>query len=110
KGMRQKVGIAAALAKEASSLLLDEPLSGLDPKAANEFVTVLRSVRDRGAAVLMATHDIFRSKDIATRIGIMRSGHLVDELDPGSLKHAELEAIYLRHMHDDAGSISEVAS
>ena len=37
KGMRQKVGIAIALAKNAKALLLDEPTSGLDPKAANEF-------------------------------------------------------------------------
>jgi ABC-type multidrug transport system ATPase subunit len=37
KGMRQKVGIAIALAKKAEALLLDEPTSGLDPKASNEF-------------------------------------------------------------------------
>ena len=100
KGMRQKVGIAAALAKEATSFLLDEPLSGLDPKAANEFVAILRGLKDQGAAVLMATHDIFRSKEVATRIGIMRAGHLVQELDAESVQRAELEAIYLQHMHD----------
>ena len=102
KGMRQKVGIAAALAKEATSFLLDEPLSGLDPKAANEFVAVLRGLKDRGAAVLMATHDIFRSKEVATRIGIMKTGRLVEQLVPDDIPQAELEAIYLRHMHEDS--------
>lgn len=100
KGMRQKVGVAIALAKQAKAYLLDEPLSGLDPKAANEFTQLLRQLKEDGAAVLMATHDIFRSKEIATRIGIMKSGRLVDELDPGELHEAELERIYLDHMRD----------
>ena len=42
KGMRQKVGIAIALAKGAKALLLDEPTSGLDPKASNEFSACCR--------------------------------------------------------------------
>ena len=44
KGMRQKVGIAIAIAKQAKVLLLDEPLSGLDPKAANEFCNILKKI------------------------------------------------------------------
>ncbi len=101
KGMRQKVGLAIALAKSAKALLLDEPLSGLDPGAANEFSHLLRRLADDGAAVLMATHDLFRAKEIADRIGIMKSGVLVDELSPDSLDQAALEQIYLNHMHDD---------
>jgi ABC-2 type transport system ATP-binding protein len=98
KGMLQKVGIALALAKSARALLLDEPLSGLDPKAANDFCALLRALRDRGAAVLMATHDLFRAKDTADRIGIMRSGKLVAEVETARVTHAELEALYLEQM------------
>ena len=101
KGMRQKVGLAIALAKGAKVLLLDEPLSGLDPSAANEFCKLLRQLADQGTAVLMATHDLFRAKEIADRIGIMKAGTLVEELSPDSLDQAALEQIYLRHMHDD---------
>lgn len=101
KGMRQKVGLAIALAKGARALLLDEPLSGLDPSAANEFCRLLRRLADDGAAVLMATHDLFRAREIADRIGIMKSGVLVEELSPESLDQAALEQIYLQHMHDD---------
>jgi len=96
KGMRQKVGIAIALAKQAKALLLDEPTSGLDPQAANEFSQILTSMRDEGVAILMATHDLFRAKEIGDRIGIMRSGQLVETLQAQKTELAELEAIYLR--------------
>ena len=52
KGMRQKVGIGVALAKKAPVLLLDEPLSGLDPSAANGLCESLRQLRDNGRAIL----------------------------------------------------------
>ncbi|TVP48500.1 MAG: ATP-binding cassette domain-containing protein, partial [Gemmatimonadales bacterium] len=100
KGMRQKVGIAVALAKHAEALLLDEPTSGLDPEASNEFSVLLGQLRDEGVAILMATHDLFRAKEVGTRVGIMRRGVLRAELDPALLAHADLERIYLEHMHD----------
>lgn len=98
KGMRQKVGIAIAWAKNAKALLLDEPTSGLDPKAAAEFAQLLRDARDQGVAVLTTTHDLFHAKQTGTRIGIMRQGRLVAQLDSRDLSHADLEALYLEHM------------
>jgi ABC-2 type transport system ATP-binding protein len=100
KGMRQKVGIAIALAKRAEALLLDEPTSGLDPKAANEFSQSLRGISAGGVAVLMATHDLFRAKELGTRIGIMKGGRLLTTLKSEEIGHADLERIYLQHMHD----------
>jgi ABC-2 type transport system ATP-binding protein len=100
KGMRQKVGIAIALAKQAEALLLDEPTSGLDPKAANEFSALLKQLSERGVAVLMATHDLFRAKESGTRVGIMKRGQLVRTLRTEEIGHADLERIYLEHMHD----------
>ncbi len=99
KGMRQKVGIAIALAKNAKALLLDEPTSGLDPKAANEFSSLLAQLSGDGVAVLMATHDLFRAKESGTRVGIMKQGRLVRTLDTVEVGHADLERIYLEHMH-----------
>ncbi|BET69216.1 ABC transporter ATP-binding protein [Opitutales bacterium ASA1] len=98
KGMRQKVGIAIALAKQAKALLLDEPTSGLDPSASHEFSQLLRKLRERGVAILMATHDLFRAKEDATRVGIMRHGKLVHELTAAELSHADLEKLYLETM------------
>ncbi len=98
KGMRQKVGLAISLAKKAKALLLDEPLSGLDPSAANEFSNLLRKLANDGTAVLMATHDLFRAREISDRIGIMKSGCLVQELSSESFDQASLEKIYLEQM------------
>jgi ABC-2 type transport system ATP-binding protein len=100
KGMRQKVGIAIAVAKQAGALLLDEPTSGLDPRAANEFSAVLERLGERGVAVLMATHDLFRAKETGTRVGIMREGRLMAEMRTDDVGHADLERIYLDHMRD----------
>jgi ABC-2 type transport system ATP-binding protein len=100
KGMRQKVGIAIAVAKRAEALLLDEPTSGLDPKASNEFSELLLRLSSSGVAILMATHDLFRAKETGTRVGIMRHGELVTEMRTEEIGHADLEKIYLEHMHD----------
>jgi ABC-2 type transport system ATP-binding protein len=100
KGMRQKVGIAIALAKKAEALLLDEPTSGLDPKAGNEFSELLKRMSGHGVAVLMATHDLFRAKECGTRVGIMRHGRLVKTMSTDEIGHTDLERIYLEHMRD----------
>jgi len=94
--MRQKVGIAIALAKKATVLLLDEPTSGLDPKASNEFSKILKELSEEGTAVLMATHDIFRAREVANRIGIMKEGHLVTIVNADEISANELEELYLQ--------------
>jgi ABC-2 type transport system ATP-binding protein len=100
KGMRQKVGIAIAIAKKARVLLLDEPTSGLDPKASNEFSELLKRMSGQGVAVLMATHDLFRAKESGSRVGIMKHGQLVATMSTADIGHADLERLYLEHMHD----------
>ena len=98
KGMRQKVGIALANIKEAKALLLDEPTSGLDPEASAEFHDLLMSQRDRGAAILMATHDLFRAREVATTIGLMQAGGLRRTLDASKITANDLESFYLEEM------------
>lgn len=96
KGMRQKVGIAIAIAKQAKVLLLDEPTSGLDPKASNEFSQILKELSEDGTAILMATHDIFRAREVATHIGIMKQGNLVTIIEADKISANELENLYLQ--------------
>lgn len=96
KGMRQKVGIAIALAKSAKVLLLDEPTSGLDPSASAEFVVLLKEVSREGVAVLMATHDLFYAHQVATHWGVLAAGKLVAQ-QPAAADFSlqQLEALYL---------------
>jgi ABC-2 type transport system ATP-binding protein len=98
KGMRQKVALAIALSKRAPVLLLDEPLSGLDPKSAIELSDRLRRLSQDERAVLLTTHDLFRALDTATHIGIMRSGRMQRIVATGSLAYADLERLYLETM------------
>ncbi len=98
KGMRQKVGIALALATEAKALLLDEPTSGLDPAASHEFSQLLRQLAGEGVAILMATHDLFRAEEDASRIGILIDGKLAGDYLRDEIKDVDLEKLYLKHL------------
>jgi ABC-2 type transport system ATP-binding protein len=95
KGMRQKVGVAVALARHAQALLLDEPTSGLDPLAANEFAALIERLRREGMAVLMVTHDLFLAKQCGTRIGIMADGRLARVFEADDVDHLGLERAYI---------------
>jgi len=100
KGMRQKVGIAIAYAKQAKVYLLDEPASGLDPLASNELSVLLKKLAVEGAAILMASHDIFRVRETCNRIGILKHGVLIKEMQTSDVTANELEKIYLNYMQD----------
>lgn len=79
KGMRQKVAIALALARRAPVLILDEPGSGLDPRATTELNALLRELKGEQVAVLMVTHDLLSAVDTADRIGFLAEGRIVEE-------------------------------
>lgn len=98
KGMRQKVGIAIAYSKKAKVYLLDEPASGLDPLASNELSELLKKLAAEGATILMASHDIFRVREVCHRIGILKHGALVKELNSDEVSANELEQLYLQYM------------
>jgi len=100
KGMRQKVGLAIAIIKDAPNILLDEPTSGLDPKSAAELVQLLLQLRSQGKSILMCTHDIFRAKAVADRVGIMKEGRLVMLRTREEFLQDDLERIYLDYMQE----------
>jgi len=98
KGMRQKLGIAIAIMKDAEVILLDEPTSGLDPKSGAEFLELLAQLRTENKTIWMTTHDIFRAKAIADRLGIMVEGRLVKVLTRDELEHEDLERLYVEYV------------
>lgn len=95
KGMRQKVGIAIALAKNAEVIFMDEPTSGLDPKATSDFIKICKELAKKGKVIFMATHDIFNAVEIATTVGIMKEGAIVKQLKTSEIDAGQLNQIYL---------------
>jgi ABC-2 type transport system ATP-binding protein len=95
KGMRQKVGIAIAIAKDAKVILMDEPTSGLDPKATAEFTKICKELANDGKTIFMTTHDIFNAVNVGTKIGIMKEGTLVHILNTSEINANELQKLYL---------------
>jgi ABC-2 type transport system ATP-binding protein len=78
-GMRQRVGLAAALVGPVKLVLLDETLNGLDPHAARAARTTLRETADAGAAILMSTHLLGVAERLCDRILVMDNGKLVTD-------------------------------
>lgn len=77
RGMKQRLGIARAIIHRPKVMLLDEPASGLDPKARLELRNLLRSLRDQGATILISSHILTELEGFCTSIGIMERGRLV---------------------------------
>src|SRR6201987_3983069 len=77
RGMKQRLGIARAIIHGPKVLLLDEPASGLDPKARLELRNLLRSLRDQGSTILISSHILTELEGFCTSIGIMEKGRLV---------------------------------
>lgn len=77
RGMKQRLGIARAIIHRPKVLLLDEPASGLDPKARFELLKLLRTLRDDGATILISSHILSELEGFCTSIGIMEKGLLV---------------------------------
>jgi ABC-2 type transport system ATP-binding protein len=77
--MRQRLGLAAALMREPSLLLLDEPANGMDPAGMAEFRTLLRSLAGRGITVFLSSHLLSEVEQICDQVAVLRSGRLVEQ-------------------------------
>ncbi|WP_144921047.1 ABC transporter ATP-binding protein [Halorubrum salsamenti] len=86
KGMRRRLGLAAALLANPSVLLLDEPTAGLDPNGVAALRDVLTRVREEtDVTLLMATHALREAERVCDRVGVLDDGRLVAEGTPDEL-------------------------
>jgi len=106
-GMRQRVGLAAALVGPIELVLLDETLNGLDPHASRSARAALRAAADRGAAILMSTHLLGVAERMCDRILIMDKGKLVLDRRGAELHellakgHSAVEDLYVSLIADE---------
>lgn len=102
RGMKQRLSLARVLLHDPDLLLLDEPASGLDPRARIELRELLKSLQQMGKTILISSHILHELAQFCTRIGIMEAGQLVAEGDLNQIYqrlalqrivHAQLVAI-----------------
>ena len=102
-GMRQKLAVAATLLHDPPLLMLDEPLQGLDPRAARELKDLLRDRAARGAGVLVSTHLLDVAERLCDRVAILHRGRRVAEGSLEALRgesQATLEDVFLALTRD----------
>src|SRR5262245_65111506 len=76
RGMRQRLGLAEILMKEAQIAVLDEPTSGLDPQATAELLQIIRNFKDHGVSVLLSSHLLDRVQSICDRVALFNEGNI----------------------------------
>jgi ABC-2 type transport system ATP-binding protein len=103
RGMKQRLGIARAMIHQPQVLVLDEPASGLDPKARVELRNQLKAVRDRGTTILISSHILTELEGLCTAIGIMEGGHLVrsGRMEDMMLETKAVRRVRLRWLGDE---------
>jgi ABC-2 type transport system ATP-binding protein len=93
QGMKQRLGLAAALLKDPALLILDEPSNGLDPAGMAEMRVLIRALADEGRTVLFSSHLLSEIEQICDRIGVIRQGKLVAEGTVNELRGNELLSV-----------------
>jgi ABC-2 type transport system ATP-binding protein len=87
-GMRQRLGIAAALLRDPELLLLDEPTTGLDPGGMRDMRELVRRLAREGITIMLSSHLLTEVEEVCNRVAIVRSGRIVYEGEIAALKGA----------------------
>jgi len=97
QGMRQRLGLAAALMRRPSLLILDEPTNGLDPHGTQEIRRLLLELNAEGTTIFLSSHLLAEIEQMCTRVGVLRRGQLIlqEQLD-GLLRPTGVVAVRTR--------------
>jgi ABC-2 type transport system ATP-binding protein len=106
-GMRQRLGIAAALLRQPRLLILDEPATGLDPAGMRDMRTLIRRLADQGITVLLSSHQLPEVQELCDRVAIVDRGSVVYE-GPLSELRRQGGAGYRLRTTDDARAVDLV--
>ena len=96
RGMKQRLALARVLLHDPKVLLLDEPSSGLDPRARIEMRELLKALREMGKTIIISSHILQELSQLCTRIGIIELGHIVAQ---GSLNDIYRKLQLMRVIH-----------
>jgi ABC-2 type transport system ATP-binding protein len=110
-GMKKKLGLACALIHDPEVLILDEPINGLDPRAARDVQERLRQAAAAGKTIFMSTHLLDMAEKVCSRVGIIHRGELVAtgtlaEVRERVDQNASLEEVFLKVTDEEAAQVS----
>jgi ABC-2 type transport system ATP-binding protein len=108
RGMRQRLGLAEILMKDAQIAILDEPTSGLDPQATAELLQIIRNLKDRGVSVLLSSHLLDRVQSICDRVALFNEGNIVLLGTVGELGRQVLGVGYYVDVEAEGQGMTEV--
>jgi len=112
RGMKQRLGLARLLLHDPAILLLDEPASGLDPRARIEMRELLKELQAMGKTIVISSHILSELSELCTRIGIIESGELVAEgsLDEIYDKLEMKRVIHIQIPNRDENTAAKIAA
>jgi ABC-2 type transport system ATP-binding protein len=101
KGMQQRVGLAQALLHDPELLVLDEPVSGLDPLGLKEMRQLLLQLNEKGKTIFFSSHILAESEKLCHRVGIIHQCRLIRILERSdwSAREGRLEELFLETIH-----------
>jgi len=108
RGMLQRLGIAQALINDPEILILDEPMSGLDPFGRKEFKEIIRKQRELGKTILFSSHILADAEDLCDRIGILVGGSLKYVGSLREILDRHIESFEVTAKFDDAAQIEKI--
>jgi heme exporter protein A len=94
RGMQQRLAIGRAVLHDPEVMLFDEPHTGLDQDACQMLDTVLREVAARGRTVVMTSHDLARTADLASRFDVLSRGKIVASVQRAEIQPDQLLSFY----------------
>jgi ABC-2 type transport system ATP-binding protein len=100
-GMKQRLGIAAALLRDPSLLVLDEPATGLDPAGMRDMRRLIRRLADGGITVVLSSHLLAEVEELCNRVAIVRAGRIVYEGAIADLKRGAGASYRLSTVDDE---------
>ncbi|NKY10810.1 ABC transporter ATP-binding protein [Cellulomonas hominis] len=109
-GMKQRLGLAAALLQPRDLLVLDEPTNGLDPQGTREVRHLVRELADAGATVLVSSHLLAEIEQVCTHVGIMSRGRLLLQGERADLTERGAARLVVRTRAAQVAAAAEVLS
>jgi ABC-2 type transport system ATP-binding protein len=104
-GMRQRLGLAAALLRRPRLLILDEPTNGMDPAGIRDLRAALRHLAHRGLAVILASHDMAQAEEICDSVTVLNRGRIAFAGSLDRMRAEAADSAWRLRTNDDAGAL-----